>query len=217
MRGEGLGLRVAGALLAIHAFIAVVNLSPLIDFNMVSRLLDVNREATAVVWLSSATLLAIAAMALAGGWLSVRPERVGWLLVAGGFVLLSLDETAQLHEKAGSLASRVLDVDWLPGLYMWVVVVAPVALVAALWMLRWFGRTLGWSSFSGRAITVAVSCWLLVPVLEVLDPALGAPRLLIVAEETLEGVGQALFAGGLVSHLSERGLTVTADPLRVDG
>lgn len=195
-----LPLLVAGAMSAIHLVVAAVNLSPLMDSYTVATLLDVNHENTLVVWLSSASLLAIAAVATACGFGAAAQSatRRGWWIIAAGFVVLSADETASLHERAGEIASRLLEVDWLPSLYMWVIVVAPIGLAFAVWMLRWFGRTLGWRSLSGRLATLAIGLWLMVPIFEALDPTLGGPRLLVVVEETCEGLGMAAMLAAML-------------------
>lgn len=202
--------RVAGTLLAIHGLIAAINLSPLIDSYTVATLLDVNREGGAIVWFSSASLLAAAMLAGVAAVVASCPLRTGWWLVTAAFVVLSLDETASLHEMAGEKASRVLEVSWLPSLYVWVIVVAPVAFAFAVWMLRWFGRTLGWRSPSGRLVMTAILVWMTVPVFEALDPALDGSRWLVTGEETVEGVGQALMLAGLIAHLRHRGVRVSA-------
>jgi len=48
--------------------------------------------------------------------------------------------------------------------------VAPVALVAAIWMARWFIRTVGARTLPGTLILTAIGVWLPVPVLEARDP-----------------------------------------------
>jgi hypothetical protein len=118
--------------------------------------------------------------------------------VAAGFVILSIDETAGLHEAAGALVSRVVAVDWLPGTNLWVLVVAPLAAIGAGAMLWWFRLHVGWSGFAGRLAIAAVALWVLVPVAEAVAPSLGMPRVLIVLEETLEGVGEALMLGSAI-------------------
>ena len=197
------------ALASLEVLIALVNLTPLIDRYAVGRVLDVNQEGTAVVWLSSLLLLGIAASAaLAAVICSIRGDRVRWLVIAGFFGLLSLDETASLHELAGELAGRVLEVDWLPSLYTWVIVVAPVAAVIAIWMARWMWGQLGPRSASSRMAVGAVALWLLVPILEAADPSLGGARALVVAEESLEAAGEILMLGAIALHLVARGLSI---------
>lgn len=50
--------------------------------------------------------------------------------------------------------------------------------------------------------------WLLVPVLEAVDPTLGGPRLLVVVEESLEAAGSILMLGAMALHLSALGLSI---------
>lgn len=208
-------VRVIWALAAAEALIALVNLSPLIDRYAVGALFDVNRENTLVVWLASGLLLAIAAGAcLAASVASGQPDRIGWLVVAAAFVALSADETASLHELAGEIGSRYLEVSWLPSLYLWVVVVAPFAAIGAVWMLFWLRRTLGRGTTPARLATLALCAWLLVPAFEALDPTLGGPRLLVVVEESLEAAGEVMMLAAIALHLAAQGfrVTVSAEP-----
>ena len=197
-------------LLSIHAVIALVNLTSLVDDTTLGKILDVNREGTAFVWLTSAALWTIALASLyaaAANRSTGSPRRAwaGWLVIAAGFALLSLDETAQLHERVGDKASELIRIPGLPDLYAWVLVVAPIALLGALWMLKWLGSTLGFRSTTTRLSMAAVGLWVIVPVLESLDPSLGGPRPLIVLEESLEMVGIVLFLAGVLLYLRDRG------------
>jgi hypothetical protein len=197
------------SLLVLQVGIALVNLSPIID-SSVGEILDVDEEATAIVWLSSTLLSTIAILGIYAGaanWSVGAPRRswMGWLVIAAGFLLLSIDETSQLHERAGEKFSDLVQIPALPGSYGWVAVVAPAALVGAVWMLKWLGETVGFGTPTTRLATMAVGLWVLVPVLEAFDPTLGGPRLLIVAEETFETVGTTLFLAGVLIHLRDRG------------
>lgn len=204
-------------LIVLQVAIAGVNLSPLVDRFAVGELLDVNREASAVVWFTSAllwTIALLAAYAAATGRSAGSPRSiwVGWTIVAAGFTLLSIDETAQLHERVGEKVSDFWQLPFLPGLYSWVIVVAPLALAGALWMIRWFGNTIGFRSPTTRLVIAAVGLWVLVPGFEMLDPSLGSPDLLIVIEETCETMGATLFLTGVLLHFRDRGwLRLPAD------
>jgi hypothetical protein len=198
------------ALAAVQAVVAAVNLSPLIDRYTVARLLNVNGEANLVAWLSSAVLLAIAggaAVCAAADRDTGGPRRLwtGWAAVSAFFVVLSIDEAAALHELVGEKVHRFLDVDALPSLYTWVLVVAPVGLVAAVLMIRWFARAVGLGTPTGRLALTAVALWLMVPVLEALDPTLGGPMLLSVVEESLESLGEALMLAAVLLYLGTPG------------
>jgi hypothetical protein len=200
---------VAGLALA-QAAVAAVNLSPLIDRYTVAALLDVNGEANLVAWLSSAVLLATAAgagLAAVADRSTGAPRRrwLGWALIAAFFVLLSVDETAGLHELVGEKARGLVDSEALPSLYTWVLVVAPVGMVVAFLMARWFIKTIGGATTSGRLAIAAIALWLAVPALEALDPSLGGPMLLSVIEESLESAGEALMLAGILVYLGSPG------------
>jgi hypothetical protein len=194
----------------LQAAVAAVNLSPLIDRYTVAALLDVDGEANLVAWLSSAVLLATAA----GAGLAAVADRsagatrrrwLGWALIAAFFVLLSVDETAGLHELVGEKAHGLLDSAALPSLYTWVLMVAPVGMVIAFLMARWFARTIGAATPAGRLALAAIALWLAVPALEALDPSLGGPALLSVFEESLESAGEALMLAGTLLYLGTPG------------
>lgn len=67
---------------------------------------DVDLEANLPTWWNSALLLAVAGVALTAALLSgrgARPGRLSWLGLAAATALLSLDETAALHERLGEV------------------------------------------------------------------------------------------------------------------
>ena len=200
----------------VAAGLALLNLTPLIDRYTFARLFDLNAEATLATWFSATLLLGIAALAglgasdarLAG---EDRTHRRTWVVISLVFVLLAADETASLHELVGEKASRFLDIAALPSLYVWVIVVAPVALLVAVWMARWFARTLGTRTRSGRRVLLALGLWVLVPALEALDPSLDGPQTLVVLEESLEMAGEILMISGLAGYLQGRPLGALLD------
>ena len=51
---------------------------------------------------------------------------------------------------------------------------------------------------------IAFGMWLMVPLLEAVDPSLGGPRWLVVIEETLETVGETLMLAALVGYMRLR-------------
>lgn len=198
------------ALGLVQAAVAAVNLSPLIDRYTVAALVDVNGEANLTAWLSSTVLLVTAAGAAlaaaadrAAG--TLRRRWLGWALIAALFVLLSADEAACLHELIGEKVHHIFDSDTLPSLYSWVLVVAPVGMVIAFFMIRWFATTIGTRSAPGRLAIAAILLWLAVPALEALDPSLGGPALLSVIEESLESAGEALMLAGVLVYLGAPG------------
>ncbi len=202
--------RLVIALAAVQAVVVAVNLSPLIDRYTVARLIGINSEASLTAWFSSAVLLAIAA---AAGFCAVADRASGaprrlwaaWAVIAAFFVLLSIDETATLHELIGEKAHRFLDFGPLPSLYTWVLVVTPLGVVAAILLIRWFVRVIGLRTWTGRLAVCAIAMWLMVPGLEALDPTLGGPQALSALEETLENLGEAIMLAALLLYLGTPG------------
>lgn len=179
------------------AVIVAVNLSPLMNSFTIAALFDMNNEASVCVWLSSKTLFIIGALAAACAFeASQRADfraRLAWGLVALAFVSLSLDETAAIHEHVGLfVAGHVGQLSSLPGVFMWVAVLAPIGLALALALGYWFVRMPRSGDGEGRLAVTALCVWVTVPFFEALDPYLGASRLAIVAEESAEFLGEAL-------------------------
>jgi len=199
------------ALAAVEVVITIINLSPLIDRYAIGHVLDVNQENTFVVWLSSGALLAVATVAFFASRFDASDRRGGWIAMGFIFTLLSIDETASLHELAGEYGAHLVQVSWLPSLYTWVIVLAPFAAVGAVWMLRWFGRTLGWQTPVGRMAVLAILMWMTVPLFEAVDPTLGGPRLVIVIEESIEAAGEILMLWAVLLHVGGFGLRVSRE------
>jgi hypothetical protein len=196
-----LAWRVTTWLLLAHAAIAAANLTGLVDRTRTFGRLHVNAEGTAVVWLSSATLLAIAVLAMVAATRRQNAGR-GWWWIAGLFALLSLDEVASLHELAGSIfAGKIGDLDRLPDALMWVVVVAPVAAFLGFLMVRWMYTHM--PRIPRLMALAAYGLWLTVPLFDLFDPGFGWPEWVPVAEESIEGVGEALMLGAMLLHLGE--------------
>ncbi len=193
-----LARRALGLHLAITAILVAINISPLIDSWTVSYLFELNAESNAAVWYSSTTLLLISLIALDLA-VQPRPDARSWGLVAAMFAFLSLDESASIHELVGHLfTEHVASIDALPGLYAWVAVLAPVALVAAVLLGRWLMRQAEPGTPERRLGLAALGVWTLVPVAEFLDPLLGMPRPLVVLEESLELVGMAFMLAAFI-------------------
>lgn len=104
------------------------------------RLFGLGQEANVPTWYSSATLLIAALLAVTAALLQFhRGNPLGrqWALLAILLTLMSLDETAAIHETASVLlARRLLGVDGLPWyvFYAWIVP-GTVLLAGILW---WF-------------------------------------------------------------------------------
>jgi hypothetical protein len=138
------------------AALLAVDLS-LVALHVLTRgapVVDLDAEGNLPTWVSSAKLLAIAALA----YLAWRHEerdpslrhRWLWLGVAGLFGAMSIDETASLHERAAralvslgparNLRATILAGDAAKDSFAWVVLFAPLAL-GVLFFLLGFGWT----------------------------------------------------------------------------
>lgn len=180
-----------------------------------ARQLDLKLEGNVAVWWSSMQLFAAAMAAIAVAATTRTTPYAGggplpWMLLAVALLALSVDETAQLHEKVGVQFSAwfgeirgLTDGGW-PA-FAWLLALLPlialfVANAAAL--ARWTFRThrpSAWLMLAGLA------AWLGVLTAEFVQAQLvraGLPRSFQgVIEEGLEVVGASLFLAALLQLL----------------
>ena len=110
------------------------------------RLLWLDREANLPAWFSSALffIAAILAALIAAVTRHERWPHLGWPVVAGILLLLSIDEVAQLHEILANYSARAGGLGLFPEggkFFSWVsFAIPPVAVVC--WMAARFLRTL---------------------------------------------------------------------------
>lgn len=167
-------------------------------------LFDLNEEANVPAWFSSMQLFLIGLvllLALANP-LRDRDHLRGLLWVlGGGFIFLSMDESAAFHEKVTTVMSRF---EWAPrfsdghGIWMFVYVAIGLAIVAALFrpilqVCRCYPRDvvgvgLGIGVLVGGAVGVEAIGY------ETIDgqSALGVKTLQVAAEEFLEMLGASI-------------------------
>src|ERR1044071_1537856 len=136
--------RVVWALLAVELLLVAFYWLKILcgDPPLLNPLFDLDGEANIPAWFSSAQLLAIALTL----WVTNRfrsdhtmPSRLFLNLLAAGFLVLSLDETAQIHETiTGIIGSRYAD--WVPLLLSHHKAFAVLALVAVFGVLKYFYR-----------------------------------------------------------------------------
>lgn len=227
----GLSLRISGAgvrclyvcLIAGDALFALMTLLSDVKHPLAAHYVathfDLKREGNVAVWYSSTVLLLTSAAALAVGRIryeGAREERRRhvWTLASLFFLALSIDETAQLHEKAGVLFTKhVGTVRWLTEggwpAFGWMLVLLPlIVLFMALMLLamRWFLRL---HLRSRRLMLGGVLCWVGVLGAELVQAQL--VRWSIdrsfqgVIEEGLEVVGATLFLFSLIEFLRDEG------------
>ncbi len=93
---------IAGTLLLIHISLTIYHYQVSEIPWLVRQLFDVDEEYNIPTWFSSANLLLAATLTLVLArkkWLERDKWRVHWMLLGWGFLLLSLDEMAGLHES----------------------------------------------------------------------------------------------------------------------
>ncbi len=166
--------------------------------------LDINVEQSVVTWWTSLMWAALAAYLFSAG---VSARRKMWFVLAGGALLLSLDEIIMIHESTGhSIAPFV---DGASGVWAskWVIVGVP-AVAASLLALLPFVRSLPRRTAVGLVasgvvfVTGAVGCEMLfsAAVTEWAWPD-WLILTLIVAEETLEMLGVAMAIAVIAAYL----------------
>lgn len=98
------------------------------------RLLNVDEDLSLLNWLTASTLL-LAGVAAWSAATRQAGRRLGWLVMAGGLALVSLDEAAQVHDPVAVRAEDELRAGGLKAVLV-VVVVAVVGGVVARFVLR---------------------------------------------------------------------------------
>lgn len=162
------------------------------------RQVDLDREDNLATWFPTVQLAVLGFAALL---LRLVRRRAGWLWIGLGFLYLSADEMAQIHEWVGV---RLDALGWHLGAmhapYAWVLLLGPLFLGFALWMIRFVWReTRAELRLRGVSI-VAVALLILVLPVELIGGHLQGtlfhpPRIEVIIEETLETMGETLLIG----------------------
>lgn len=208
----------AGLLVVEAGFVAAYLVDIALDHpvKLVSRLIDLDREATLPALFSAVQLLAIGAVFWRQGREappSARPARAFWLLAAGAFVFLSMDEALSIHER---LTLAFKHVDWAPRFRgdhgVWIPIYGAMASATALLLpsqLRalWKRGPREFLTMAlGAAIFVAGGAGLEIVSYEYLRE--GAPRAWYFAgvalEEFLEMAGASVILYGALGLVSPR-------------
>lgn len=167
--------RFFAALFVLNAlFIGVTALADLqfpLALNSLAQQLDLKQEVNLAVWYSSLLLL----LAGIGAWAvsQVALERSGrwmaglWKLAALVFFWISMDETAQIHEKAGVWFT--VHLGRLPdltqggyGVFAWLLIALPFALVFIVCILRVARWSVALHARSQTLMWAATACWIVV-------------------------------------------------------
>ncbi|MHB1224290.1 MAG: hypothetical protein ACYC2G_09650 [Gemmatimonadaceae bacterium] len=168
-------------------------------------LFDVNLEGNVPTWFSSALLLmaGLAALAIAR---ADRPNRIQWAAMGAVATLLSIDETAQVHEYAGSILRSALS--GVAG-SRWIVVLVISGIptvIAAIFLFRFvraIPRTtaIGLLAAVGVFVAGAVVVDALVPILSGRIDGWLVGVVSHTVEEMLEMGGAIMLIHVLLSHL----------------
>lgn len=144
--------------LLVFSYVVVHIFAPEVQWGPIRLFLDLNREPSIPTWFSSVQLFAIAILVLFLARCSrqLRP----YLIIFGlGFMFLSMDEAAIIHEKIIDSAKR-LNWQWLLWLTFmgshkaWMVPYVVIALLLVLFCYRFF--IIAWRNFRQEASLVAI-------------------------------------------------------------
>lgn len=143
--------------LLVFNYCVVHILAPDFKWGPLMLFVDMNRESAIPTWFSTVQLFAIAVLLLFLAQAAKQLRR--YLIVFGlGFMFLSMDEAAVIHEKIIDSAKR-LDWQWLLSLTFggshqaWMIPYLVLALIVILICYRFF--ILAWQSFRQEALIVA--------------------------------------------------------------
>lgn len=166
------------------------------------RLFDLDMEQNLPTWVSSVQLFCVGLCGALAGRLEAGRARLAWIIFAGVFLFLSLDEGALLHEE---LVDRVSDSSG--DAWFWPLLYTPLA-VAVLAALAVVGAQI---RADARALAGLVGGLLLLGGSLVLDSAATQWVQIswlfavgVVLEEALELGGSALLVAAIVSVLASR-------------
>lgn len=195
-RSHNLLWALAGGLVGIHVVLNLIHYATPIELPWLSRqIFDVDEEDSFPTWFSTMLLMFTALSC----WLQSRRSRTGeseltgqWLLLALGFMLLSIDEIAGMHETLNSVVD-----------FSWTIPAAIVAAMAGGYFIPFLLKlprhlavrfALGGAIYLGGALGVEV---LTDPYLENDELNTLAYNLWTAVEEFMEMAGVIVFLGGV--------------------
>lgn len=172
-----------------------------------NRAFNLDHESNIIVWFASAQLLVLSLFSFL---LHSKLHTRGWLALSLGFLFLSIDETAALHESFGaSLYNQYISPNYENG--GWLIFFAAPLLVGAIliarawWKLKEHSRSIFYWGNSG------LLCWIAVLVLEAQGSRFDAA---IILEEFLELFGATLMIYATGCALLNTGRTSSAPALQ---
>ena len=144
-------------ILLVLSYCVVHILAPDVKWGPIKPLTDMNREPAIPTWFSTVQLFAISALLLFLAR-AVRQLRMYLIIFGLGFMFLSMDEAAVIHEKIIDSTKR-LEWQWLLSLTFggshkaWMIPYLVLALIVSLICYRFF--LLAWQRFRQEAFIVA--------------------------------------------------------------
>lgn len=229
--GTGDLRRLCYALLTVEVLLVVGGLASIWigeSAQTVTALFDMDGESTIPAWFSSMQLFAIGAVLLVTGWqrpLPVAAFRTLLLTAGAGFVLLSMDEASEFHEKLSWLLGNAFES--LPrfrtGYGIWMYLYLPAAAGVVLLLRREIASA--WRAFP-RESTLAAAGFGITLAGAMLLESLGylflrddlesiGYRLEVVVEEFLEMAGMTLVLYAALG-VASRALSRSAQDQRAD-
>lgn len=208
-------------------------LMPLQELDPAQQLSLQAEHGAAAVWYSGALYLLVGIAATVNYWSDLASRRgfgtkrsllrFGWVLLGIGALVISLDESSQLHEGLGLWVGgfQGMSVKGLTDaspLFSWVALLGPVLLGTAALLLGFFAY---WLAIAPRARTLGllgITCWAAVPILELVESRLVAAfgqwggSLENFVEESLEVVGATLLLVAALEYLIARTTTSPWSP-----
>jgi hypothetical protein len=191
----------------------------------VGELFNLDAEQNVPTWFSTVQLAAVALLCIACSAIENRlttrrlADRLGWLTLAGLFVVLSVEESVGLHERVSSDTNLVPVLNRVFGgeaplvrnvfghgyRYSWVVFYAPLILLAVIFLLRFATRHFRPQPHVRGALLTGTCLFILVIIAEALSKSQDEhPRLLnmlMIGEEFTEMLGATVFAFGFLMYL----------------
>jgi len=104
-------LWIALLVLTLHVYVGVTDQSDLIGESLWRRLANLDSETSFPTWLSSALLAAAGVLCWVESRMTNPEHRRRWTLLGFGFLILSIDEVAAIHETAAGPLRRALDLE----------------------------------------------------------------------------------------------------------
>lgn len=134
---------ILGILLVLHLFVAFSHLVLHWKVEALTQLVDLDLEANLPTFFNVALFFIAAALFYLHGQAADRKMRSGWLVMAGVFVFLGIDEGSQIHEKFMLFTLRLLnhgrqdggDLGWF--YYAWVIPYGLATITLVMVLAKW--------------------------------------------------------------------------------